>query len=219
MSALLPCGVTVRLTGMGTDADNIVDLYERHAKAWVGARLQQVHFYELGWLQNFCGLISAGGSVLDIGCGAGEPIATYLVERGYNMTGVDSSTTMIARFQARLPGQETLVSDMRSLTLERTFHGILAWDSFFHLNHDDQKRMFPIFRAHAAPSAALMFTRGPAHGEAIGRLEGEGEPLYHASLGAAEYRQLLDGQGFNVVATVAEDPTCGGRTVWLAQLR
>jgi hypothetical protein len=30
---------------------------------------------------------------------------------------------------------------------------------------------------------------------------------------------LLDSQGFNVVATVAEDQTCGGRTVWLAQLR
>ncbi len=76
--------------------------------------------------------------------------------------------------------------------------------------------MFPIFRAHAAPRAALMFTSGTAHGEAIGRLEGE--PLYHASLDAAEYRQLLDSQGFNVVATVAEDQTCGGRTVWLAQL-
>ena len=77
--------------------------------------------------------------------------------------------------------------------------------------------MFPIFRVHAAPRAALMFTSGTAHGEAIGRLEGE--PLYHASLDAAEYRQLLDSQGFNVVATVAEDQTCGGRTVWLAQLR
>ena len=52
-------------------------------------------------------------------------------------TGVDSSTSMIAMFQARLPGQEALVSDMRILSLERTFHGILAWDSFFHLNHDD----------------------------------------------------------------------------------
>jgi len=199
---------------MGTDADNIVDLYERHANAWVGARLREGRVYERGWLENFCGLISAGGSVLDMGCGAGEPIATYLVERGYTVTGVDSSTAMI---QARLPGQEALVSDMRILSLECTFHGILAWDSFFHLNHEDQKRMFPIFRAHAAPRAALMFTSGTAHGEAIGRLEGE--PLYHASLDAAEYRQLLDSQGFNVVATVAEDETCGGRTVWLAQLR
>jgi hypothetical protein len=75
--------------------------------------------------------------------------------------------------------------------------------------------MFPIFRAHAAPGAALMLTSGPAYGEAMGRLEGE--PLYHASFDATEYRKLLEDGGFAVVATIAEDQTCGGRTVWLAQ--
>ena len=202
---------------MGTDPDNIVDLYNRHANAWVGARLREAHLYERGWLEKFCGLICAGGSVLDIGCAAGEPMATYLVKRGYSVTGVDSSRAMIELFRERLPDQEALVADMRMLSLKRVFAGILAWDSFFHLNHDDQRRMFPIFRAHAAPRAALMFTSGPAHGEAIGQLEGE--PLYHASLDPTEYKQLLDSHRFDVVATVPEDQSCGGRTVWLAQLR
>jgi SAM-dependent methyltransferase len=203
---------------MGTDADNIIGLYERHAYAWVSARLQEGRrFYERGWLDRFCEQILPGGSVLDMGCGAGQPIAAYLIERGFAVTGLDSSKAMITMFQARFPGQEALISDMRTLALRRTFHGILAWDSFFHLDPDSQRRMFPVFRAHAAPRAALMFTSGPAHGEAIGRLEGE--PLYHASLDAAEYSQLLDSHDFDVVATIAADRTCGGRTVWLAQLR
>ena len=106
---------------------------------------------------------------------------------------------------------------MRALSLGQVFTGLVAWDSFFHLDHQDQRRMFPIFRAHAAPGAALLFTSGPAHGESIGRLEGE--RLYHASLAGAEYRQLLEDAGFSVAATVAEDVSCGGRTVWLARLR
>ncbi|ACK52755.1 Methyltransferase type 12 [Methylocella silvestris BL2] len=203
---------------MSADADAIVGLYERHADAWVGARLREGRrLYERGWLESFCSLVAVGRSVLDMGCGAGAPIANYLVERGYRVMGVDSSPAMIAMFQARLPGQEAMVADMRRLSLERDFHGLLAWDSFFHLSPDNQTRMFPIFRAHAAPRAALMFTSGPARGEIIGRLEGE--PLYHASLDPAEYRHLLDSQGFDVVANVAEDQSCGGRTVWLAQLR
>jgi SAM-dependent methyltransferase len=202
---------------MVADADKVVDLYERHAEAWVGERLREKQLYERGWLENFCSLITVGGSVLDIGCGAGEPIATYLAERGYTIMGVDSSAAMVRMFRARLPGQQALAADMRMLSLERAFHGILAWDSFFHLNHDDQERMFPIFRAHAAPHAALMFTSGPVHGEAIGRLGGES--LYHASLDGAVYRQLLESQGFDVVANAVEDQTCGGRTVWLAQRR
>jgi SAM-dependent methyltransferase len=198
-------------------ADDIIDLYERHARAWVSARLAEGRLCERGWLDCFCELVSPGGSVLDMGCGAGQPIAADLIERGLAVTGVDSSKAMIAMFKARLPAQEALIADMRTLALGRAFHGILAWDSFFHLDHDNQRRMFPVFRAHAAPRAPLMFTSGPAQGEAIGRLEGE--PLYHASLDGAEYRQLLDSHDFDVIATVAADRTCGGRTVWLAQRR
>ena len=105
---------------------------------------------------------------------------------------------------------------MRTLRLGRSFAGLLAWDSFFHLRDEDQRRMFPVFRAHAAPGAALMFTAGPAHGVAMGSYRGE--PLFHASLDGAEYRALLAANGFEVAAHVVEDPAYGRRTVWLARL-
>jgi hypothetical protein len=60
-----------------------------------------------------------------------------------------------------------------------------------------------------------MFTSGPAAGEAIGTFEGE--PLYHASLDPEEYRQLFGANGFEEIAHVADDPDCGGHTVWLAR--
>lgn len=202
---------------MNPAAETIVDLYQRHAAAWVDARLRASTLDERGWLDRFTQPIPAGGTVLDLGCGGGAPIAKYLSERGYAVTGIDSSPAMVAMFQARLPGQQALVADMRTLNLARRFDGILAWDSFFHLSHEDQQGMFAIFRKNAAPRAMLMFTSGPEHGEVIGSLEGE--PLYHASLAASTYRQLLDNAGFAVIATVANDQTCGGRTVWLAQLQ
>jgi SAM-dependent methyltransferase len=172
---------------------------------------------EAGWLDRFRNLLPCRPTVLDIGCGSGEPISRYLVEQGCSLTGVDTAPEMIAICKDHLPQHAWRVADMRSLSLGLTFHGILAWDSFFHLRHDDQRRMFPVFRERAAPGAALMFTSGPAHGEAIGSYRGE--PLYHASLDPAEYRALLDADGFEVVAHVAEDPDCGGHTVWLARAR
>lgn len=202
---------------MNPAADAIVDLYERHAATWVEARLRERELFERGWLDRFTAEIPKGAAVLDLGCGAGEPIASYLSARGHAVTGVDSSAAMVAMFRARLPHQRARVADMRTLCLEQRFQGILAWDSFFHLNHEDQRGMFAVFRAHAAPRAMLMFTSGPAHGEAMGSLEGE--PLYHASLDPAEYRQLLENEGFAVLANVANDQSCRGRTVWLAQLQ
>ncbi len=198
-----------------TPAERIVDLYERHADEWARARDHEGTLYERGWLDRFCALIPSGGTILDLGCGTGEPIARNLGERGYAVMGIDSSPSMVKLFQARLPGQPAQVADMRTLALAQWFHGVLAWDSFFHLDHQDQRQMFTTFRAHVAPHGALMFTSGTTHSEAIGLLEGES--LYHASLDAAEYRQLLADTGFTVVAVAFEDPDCGGRTVWLAQ--
>ena len=60
-----------------------------------------------------------------------------------------------------------------------------------------------------------MFTSGPSHGVTLGMLEGE--TLYHASLDPGEHRRLLHEHGFTTVGHVAEDPACGGHTVWLAR--
>jgi SAM-dependent methyltransferase len=199
---------------MNPDADRIIGVYQRHAGVW--ARDRGKGLIERAWLDRFRALLPAAASVLDIGCGSGDPMARYLIEQGCKVTGVDSSPQLIALGTASFPQQTWHVADMRTLSLPQLFDGMLAWDSFFHLGPDDQRRMFPIFKQHAAPRAALMFTSGPAHGEAIGSFQGE--PLYHASLDAAEYRALLNANGFEVVAHVIEDPDCGHHTVWLAQL-
>jgi SAM-dependent methyltransferase len=197
------------------EAARIIDLYQRKALDWIESRAR-AKLLKKAWLDHFRTLLPPAGPILDLGCGSAEPMARYLIELGHPVVGVDSSPTMIDVCRKHFPKQEWIVADMRQLALQRAFSGILAWDSFFHLCHDDQRRMFPVFRQHAAPNAALMFTSGPGHGEAIGSFGGE--PLYHASLDPAEYRSLLDRNGFRVVSHVVEDPDCGGHTIWLAQL-
>jgi predicted TPR repeat methyltransferase len=202
-------------THMEEASGDIAGLYERHARAWDRERGRSL--FEKPWLDQFLRLIPSGAWILDLGCGAAEPIARYVIERGHEVTGVDASPTLIDIATTRFPRQQWLVGDMRDLALGCRFAGILAWDSFFHLTPDDQRQMFGIFERHATAGAALMFTSGPAHGVAMGSYQGD--PLYHASLDSSEYRSLLDEHGFAIIAHLAEDPSCGGHTVWLAQCR
>ena len=197
------------------EAEQIIALYERHALAWDAERDRSM--FERPWLNQFRELMPQRGSILDLGCGSGEPIARHFIENGFRLTGVDASQAMVAMCRDRFPEQTWMVGDMRTLDLDSRFDGIIAWDSFFHLNHADQRRMFPIFQRHAQRNAALMFTSGPRKGEAIGSYQGE--PLFHASLDPDEYRALLHEHGFEVVLHVAEDPACGGHTIWLARAR
>lgn len=199
---------------MTAPADDVIGLYERHAARWAADRAR-MPWHDRAWHERFAAALGVGASVLDLGCGSGVPVAAFLVDRGHSVTGVDASAAMIEMCRARLPGQAWHVADMRTVSLERRFDGILAWDSFFHLGHEDQRAMFPIFAAHAGEGTVLMLNTGPAHGEAIGAYQGD--PLYHASLAGAEYAFLLQQAGFEVIAHVPSDPHAGGRTVWLAR--
>jgi predicted TPR repeat methyltransferase len=202
-------------------ADTIVDLYERHADAWLRRR-NPAATLEATWLERFVAGLpevaegTAVAEVLDIGCGTGQPIAQWLVQQGLRVTGVDSSAAMLAHARRLQPEQTWVQADMRQLQLGRRFAGLLAWDSFFHLSPEAQRGMFAVFAAHAQSGAMLMFTSGPSEGEAIGDFEGE--PLFHASLSPDEYRALLATHGFEVVAFVPEDQQCGRHTVWLCRI-
>ena len=151
---------------MSSDSENIINLYQRFAVEWDRERGRTL--FEKPWLDRLLSLLPPEPSILDMGCGSAEPIARYLIEKGCDVTGIDSSPVLIGMCKDRFPDQEWIVTDMRTLSLDRRFDGILAWDSFFHLCPEDQRRMFPIFSRHAAPKAALMFTSGPSHGDAIG---------------------------------------------------
>jgi len=194
-------------------SERIVGLYEENAAAWDAQRGRDL--FEKPWLDRFCALLPERGEVLDLGCGMGEPIAAYLLSRGFDVTGVDSSNALVDIARMRYPAQRWIACDMRALELGRGFHGLLAWHSFFHLSPADQRPMFERFAAHLSPGGVLMFTSGTTEGEAIG--EWQGEPLYHGSLDTAEYRERLERNGFEVLDHVVSDPGCGHATIWLAR--
>ena len=194
--------------------EDILPTYRRVAARWHDQRPRVL--FEAPWLERFrSALPRPGGTVLDLGCGTGQPIAAWLAGAGCRVTGVDGAEEMIAILSREVPEAVGVVADMRALDLGRRFDGILAWDSLFHLSMADQRAIFAVLAAHAAPGAALMFTSGPAAGEAWGRA-GE-EEVYHASLSPAEYRRCLAAAGFEVLAFVPEDPDCDRHSVWLAR--
>jgi 2-polyprenyl-3-methyl-5-hydroxy-6-metoxy-1,4-benzoquinol methylase len=187
--------------------------YERHAQTFDRERGKSL--IERPYLDAVTSRLQPGAGVLDIGCGAGDPIARHFIEHEYDVAGVDAAPAMIALCRKRFPDATWIEADMRALALARRFDAIIAWDSFFHLDQDEQRAMFPVFQQHILPGGMLLFTSGPRAGIAIGSMYGE--DLFHASLDPDEYRSLLASVRFHVLRFQPEDPHCGGHTIWLAQ--
>lgn len=75
-----------------------------------------------------------GRDVADIGCGTGQPLATWMARRGFRMTGIDGAKPMLAHYHRNVVGARIMHQDMRYLALNCRFDVLLAWDSFFHLS-------------------------------------------------------------------------------------
>ena len=188
------------------------EVYERHAEGWDRHRPRVL--FEKVWLDRFLAHIPPGGSILDLGCGAGEPIVGYLLERNLKVIGIDYSEPMLRIAGRRYPGATFLHQDMRSLDLDGSYDGALSWDGSFHLTADEQVSLIADLGRLLAPTAPLMFTVGPDAGETTGVVEGA--PVYHASLSPADYRDHLRQSGFNDIMFVAEDPDCDVHSIILA---
>ncbi|MGB0562162.1 MAG: class I SAM-dependent methyltransferase [Spirulinaceae cyanobacterium] len=189
-----------------------IETYEAHAKAWDEQRSKVL--FEKNWLDRFIAYLPTGGEVLDIGCGAGVPIAQYLLRQGFNLTGVDASPTMISLSSSRFPEGKWIVMDMRSLSLPQSFDGIVGWDSFFHLDPDEQRTTLSSFCQNLNPGGTLLLTIGDKAGEVLGRVDGK--QVYHSSLDPTEYKEILISVGFSKVTIVCCDKNCGERSVLLA---
>ncbi len=193
----------------------IQGIYENCAEQFDQVRSQSNGLMEKPYLDEVLGLVDSNAIVLDLGCGAGEPMARYLIDAGCSLTGVDSSESMIAIAKNRFANAEWLVGDMRKIVLGTRFDVIIAWDSFFHLSMDDQRSMFKVFESHIRENGILIFTCGPQNGEAIGDMFGS--PLFHASLDLSEYEELLKSAGFKLIRFKSEDPKCGMHSVLIAR--
>lgn len=192
---------------------SILDLYNSHVDWYEKKR--NPHLMEKKYLDLLIDHIPQKGSILDIGCGIGTPIAQYFFSKNFLVTGIDGAENMIARAQIINPKIRWMVADMRSLSLNEQFDALIAWDSFFHLTQNEQRAMFAIFKNHLNPNGVLLFTSGPTESVAIGEMNGH--ELFHSSLSNEEYGSLLFMNGFEILSHKNEDPQCGNHTVWLVR--
>lgn len=194
-------------------AKNTQDVYERNADCFASDRSQAL--FEKPWLDIFANLLPEKASVLDLGCGTGQPIAAYLKTLGLNVVGMDISAKLLKIAKADEPNGDWRHGDMRDFKFDERFDGIIAWHSFFHLTQNEQREALPNIIGHLSDSGVLMLSVGHEEGEAIGRV-GEDE-VYHASLAYAEYESILESNRMKVVEFAPNDKATYGASILIAQ--
>lgn len=142
-----------------------------------------------------------GDAVLDVGCGAGVPIAKSLAAR-YRVTGVDISPEMIRRAQQNVPAGNFMCSDIMSTTFSpSSFDAVVAFYSIFHLPREEHPDLLRRVQRWLKPGGYLLCTLSHYSEEGYTEEDFFGETMYWSNYSLREYAEFLNAAGFTLLET------------------
>lgn len=78
-------------------------------------------------------LLPPGSNILDIGCGSGHPVDTFLVSRGHHVHGIDVSEGMLTLARSNVPEATYAIRSMLDMSFgQYNVNGIVSLYSIFH---------------------------------------------------------------------------------------
>ena len=168
--------------------------YNKIAEQWIESR-NQSKVSRL--IYKFIELVKQNGIVLDVGCGSGIPIAKFLQEKGFTITGIDISEKMIKLAKQQGRNIAFSVHDINDYTSEILFDGIVAWDSLFHLRPELQTKAYDKIYSLLSPGGYFLFTNYNMDGEIVGEMYGES--FYYGGIEASPLKKILKEIGFQII--------------------
>ncbi len=134
--------------------------------------------------------------MLDVGCGAGVPIAKSLAAR-YRVTGVDVSQEMIGLARRNVSAGEFICADIMTVSLPpSSFDAVVAFYSVFHLPREEHLHLFRKTHRWLKPGGLLLCTLSHHGEEGYTEEDFFGATMYWSNYSLDEYMEMLTGVGF-----------------------
>ncbi|WP_026381121.1 class I SAM-dependent methyltransferase [Afifella pfennigii] len=169
--------------------------YEAVADAFVAARSSSTT--GLAIVRKWAASLPRGGSVIDIGCGSGEPVTAALIDAGLAVSAIDASPALVAAFRQRFPDVEVACEPAeRSRFFDHSFDGAVAIGLIFLLPESAQRDLIGRVAGALKPGGRFLFTAPRQVCAWDDVLTGRRS----SSLGAEEYGRVLAQSELHLIA-------------------
>ena len=140
------------------DKSTVKDGYNSIAAKYLPTRSEDSEDVQL--LQELVERLPKGAKVLDAGCGAGIPVARYLIQF-FDVTGVDFSDEQIRMARQLVPEAHFLCQDITQLTLaDNSFDAICSYYAIIHVPRREHQDLLQNFHRMLKPSGLVLLCLG-----------------------------------------------------------
>lgn len=150
------------------------------------------------YLQKVLQVLRPQASILDLGCGAGEPIDDIFLRQGHSVTGLDISEEMIRKARMNCPGGDYRVRDIATLGQnEFLADAVICMYAMFHLPRGTHGKMLRTINSCLPKGGLLLISMGDKPFE--GFTDFYGVQMWWSQWGPTKNRELLASAGFNIL--------------------
>ena len=186
----------------------------------------------LGYVDKILEDLPPRAKILDLGCGTGNPIARYIVQRGYCVTGVDQSEKMLEIAKKVVPEAKFIHGDMLNIQFPDKFAAAVAWDSVFHVERKYHCAIYHKLANSLEMGGRLLLSVGGSDVDAGvegGSTSGDnsdaegftsemfGHTFFYSGYAPPVARQALEAEGFEVEVWEVDDPSSRGHIAVIAR--
>jgi ubiquinone/menaquinone biosynthesis C-methylase UbiE len=169
--------------------------YDKIAEEYQADRHGFDHVKEL---EEFASLLPKNAKVLDVGCGAGIPVAKFLVDSGFEVVGVDFSENMLRLARKNMPQTSFIRKDMTKLDFaDNSFDGLTAFYSIIHVPREKHSLLFKSFNRILKPNGIMLACMGPDEWEATE--DYYGTKMFWSQYSPEKSLRLVKDTGFEVI--------------------
>jgi SAM-dependent methyltransferase len=176
--------------------------YDRIARGYLAARRANGETPFNRFLAEVVAAVPPGADVLDLGCGAGDPVALAFADR-CAFTGVDISGAQLDMARARVPGATFIRADMATVDFpEASFDAVVAFFSVIHVPREEHAGLFGRIADWLRPGGIFAATLGHSDNPKDVEPDWYGAPMYWSHFDSTKNVELVTAAG--LVPEIAE---------------
>ncbi len=162
--------------------------------------------FEQSAMKHLTDSLHVGSKVLDLGCGTGLPYDKYLVNRGYEVTGIDFSKKHISMARKSVPEAKFIEKDFTKLRFKpETFDAVVSFYAIFHVPRAEHGQLFRKVNRLLDKKGIMFIIIGAGESDYYSKKGWAGAPLMMWSgFNPKKEIELITKNGFRVKTIIEE---------------
>ena len=178
-------------------ADIVKKGYARIAEKYA----KQRHIYpNKSLLAKFTRCVPKKSRVLDLGCGAGMPIAKYLCDKGYNVTGIDLADGMVRLARKNVRKAKFMKMDMTRMVFPSNhFDAAVSFYAIIHIPRENHSKIYRKLHSILRPNGIMLLNAAGTKAWEETVNDYMGVPMFWSFYGPKRTESMISKEGFEII--------------------